>query len=147
MIEGNVSVFLDALGARESEAPLARALEFVGGGYEVDAFDDDGGGSATYLLMPQRGVEFLLTDGALSSVFVFATVNDEHAVYGGWPTLVHGVGATASPAEVVQALGEPDRSGTTYLCYAVGSGFVQFDFDGEALMMAVIMRQVPSAGR
>lgn len=138
MIQGDVSEFLSALGAREGDALLQRALDFVGGEHEVDVFDDDDA-VATYLVVPDRGVDFLLVDGVLSTVFIYATVNSEHAAYGAWPSLVHGVTASAGRDELVRALGEPKRSAAGYLLYETDQGFLQFDFDGETLTMAVVM--------
>lgn len=138
MIQGDVSEFSSALGAREGDAPLQRALDLVGGEHEVDVFDD-GNGVATYLVVPERGVDFLLVDGVLSTVFIYATANSEHAAYGAWPSLVHGVTATARRDDVVRALGEPKRPAAGYLLYEMDPGFLQFDFEGETLTMAAVM--------
>jgi len=145
MIQGEVSVFLSALGAREGDLRLRRALEFVGGQPELDVFDD-GGEVATYLAVPARGVELLLTDGALSTVFVHATATEEHAAYDGWAQLLPGIDADSSREDVIRAFGEPKRSAPGYLLYGAGSGFVQFDFAGEMLAMAVVMERDINGG-
>ncbi len=62
MIRGDVSTFLNALGAKENDPQLERALALVGGTPEVESFVD-GGVKSTYLSLEDGGVEFLLTDG------------------------------------------------------------------------------------
>lgn len=139
MITGDVSTFLNALGAREGDPRLEQALTFVGGEHETETFDD-GGIEAKYLVMAGRGVDFLLNDGVVSTVFVYATESEEQGIYGRWATLVDGVGAEASPDGVVRALGTPKRATSTYVLYDVEPGFVQFDFDEDTLKMAVVMQ-------
>ncbi|MFI5427522.1 hypothetical protein [Aeromicrobium sp. UC242_57] len=139
MIHGDVSTFLQALGAREGDPRLEQALAFVGGEPETETFHDEQGESK-YLIMPGRGVDFLLKDGVLDTVFIYAVESVEQGVYGGWSTLVDGVGADASTDDVVRVLGAPRRATSGYACYQVDPGFVQFDFDDDRLTMAVVMR-------
>lgn len=139
MITGGVSTLLNTLGAREGDPRLEQAMAFVGGDHETETFDD-GGVEAKYLVMSGRGVDFLLNDGVVSTVFVYATESEEQSIYGNWPTLVNGVDADASPDEVVRALGAPKRATSTYVLYETELGFVQFDFDEDTLKMAVVMQ-------
>lgn len=136
---GDVFIFLKALGAREGDPSLEQAMAFVGGEHETETFDDSEV-EAKYLVMSERGVDFLLNDGVLDTVFVFATESDEQSIYRGWTTLVDGITAASSPDDVVRALGAPKRATDTYILYEVDAGFVQFDFDGNALKMAVVMQ-------
>lgn len=141
MIHGDATTFLNALGAREHDPRITQAVGLVGGGYSAEAYDDDGV-EEKYLVMSDRGIDFLLKDGELETVFVFATVTEDHDVYGGWATLLDGVSIDSSRDDIVRALGEPLRSTSNYLTYDAEPGFVQFDFDGERLSMAVIMRRL-----
>ena len=141
MLQGDVFTFLNALGAREGDPRLEHALAFVDGPHEVEVFDE-GGVQDKYLVMTDRGVDFLLKDGVLTTVFVYATDTPDQSTYGGWASLVGGVSPGASPDDVVQALGEPLRSTESFVRYRVDPGFVQFDFDGDALKMLVVMREV-----
>lgn len=141
MIQGDVFTFLNALGAREGDPRLEEALAFVGGPHEDEVFDD-GGVQEKYLVMTDRGVDFLLKDGVLTTVFVYATDTPDQGIYGGWESLVAGVGSDASSDAVVQALGAPLRSTESFVRYQVDPGFVQFDFDGDALKMLVVMQEV-----
>jgi hypothetical protein len=140
MIQGDVSIFLSALGAREGDPRLERALALVGGEAERDTFDEDDV-QATYLVFAEQGVEFLLNYGQLSSVFIYARATDEQSVYGDAATLVDGVDFSASQGDLVAALGAPKRSTDRYVLYAADPGFVQFDFDGDELTLVVVMQR------
>lgn len=137
MIQGDVSTFLSALGAGEGDPQLDRALALVGGELEVETFID-GGAKSIYLSMEDKGVEFLLTDGELSTVFFSASQTDP--TYGGWSTLIDGIGPESSRTDVVEALGEPLRARDAFVTYEADSGYVQFDFDGDLMKTAVVMR-------
>ncbi|WP_194421446.1 hypothetical protein [Microbacterium abyssi] len=141
MIHGDASTFLNALGAREGDPRLTQAVSAVGGEYAVEVYDDDGV-VEKYLIMADRGADFLLEDGELETVFIYAAATKTRGMYDGWATLIDGVGPDASPDEVVRALGAPLRSTRAYLTYEADPGFVQFEFDGEKLTMAVVMRRV-----
>lgn len=139
MIQGDVSIFLSALGARQGEPRLDQALSFVGGEPEIETFDDSEV-EATYLTFADAGVEFLLKDGAVNTIFVFATTTDDQSAYSRSETLVQGVSFSDTPADLISTLGPPKRSTATYVLYTVEPGYVQFDFAGDALRLVAIMR-------
>lgn len=139
MIQGDVSTFLSALGASEGDARLDRALALVGGEPEVETFVD-GGVRSTYLSLEDKGAEFLLTNGELSTVFLSAASKD--GTYPGWTTLVEGVAPTSSREDVVRTLGEPLRSRDALVTYKADPGYLQFDFDGDSIKTAVVMREL-----
>jgi len=141
MIRGDIAAFLGALGAAEGDPRLQKAIDLVGGEPTIESFDDDRT-VETYLVLSDRGADLLLTDGALNTVFVYAGTTPDHAVYGGWSTLIEGVGPAAAPGDIVAALGRPLRSTDRYLTYAAEPGYVQFDFDSGALTMVTVMREL-----
>lgn len=141
MTHGDASIFLNALGAREGDPELDQALSLVGGEHAVETYDDDGL-DEKYLILADRGVDFLLEHGELETVFVYARATKTRGVYGGWASLFDGVGPDSSPHDLLRALGAPLRSTGTYMTYESAPGFVQFEFDGENLTMAVVMRRV-----
>lgn len=138
MIQGDITVLLNSLGAREGDPRLQAALDFVGGEVEVDVFDEEDG-EARYLVMVDRGVDFLLRDGEVSTVFVYAAENPEQTVYEESATLVEGVDFDVTPDALVATLGEPLRATPRYVIYAADPGFVQFDFDGDRLTLVSAM--------
>lgn len=140
MIQGDVAVFLDALRADEGDPSVQRALAFIGGEPEVETYTDRGF-EEKYLSLSDRGVDFLLMAGALDTVFVYAADADSNRAFGGWETLVEGVGPGSTPADVRAALGEPVFETSTYMRYQAGTGYVQFVFDGQQLTMLVVMAE------
>lgn len=77
MINGDVVMLQKALGAREGEALLQEVLDFVGDDYETEVFDD----GDKYIVAVGRGVDFLLRDGVVTTVFVHAIDSDEQRAY------------------------------------------------------------------
>lgn len=141
MIQGDVSTFFNALGASEGDARLDRALSLVGGEPEAETFVD-GGETSTYLSLPDRGVTFLLEDGLLNTVFFYAEKTAEKDVYENWPALIEGVGSDSSRDDIVRTLGEPLRSREAFVTYEADPGYVQFEFNGDAIKLAVVMREL-----
>lgn len=139
MIHGDIRTLLDALGAREGDARLDAALELVGGDYETETYNERGG-EATYLLLSDRGVDFLLENGVLNTVFCYATQTEDHGIYGGAASLVDGIDFTVSRVGLAEALGTPARITTTFLLYQADPGIVQFVFEGNALTQIVASR-------
>lgn len=141
MIQGDVSTFLSALGAEEGDARLERALTFVGGTPTVETYDD-AGAEEKYLNFSEQGASFLLTDGALDTVFVYATGTSSRNAYSRWSTLIDGVGPESSREDIERELGDPVRQKASYLTYQADSGYLQFEFDGAALKMVVVMKEL-----
>lgn len=140
MIQGDVTTFLAALGASEGDARLERALALVGGDYDVEVYDDDDVQSK-YLIMADRGADFLLKDGSLSTVFFYAVESADEHVYVGEATLIDGVSFAMSRDELFEQIGQPKRATAGYAIYAVGEGFVQFDFDKDSIKQVNVMAQ------
>lgn len=141
MIQGDVFTFLNALGAPEGDSRLERALALVGGEPSVEIYDDEGA-EEKYLNLSEQGVSFLLMDGRLDTVFVYAIASSTRNAYGRWSTLIDGIAPDSSRDDIERVLGTPLRSTSSYLTYQADPGFVQFEFDGASLKMAVIMGEL-----
>lgn len=138
MIRGDVLIFLNALEAEETDQRLEQALAVVGGEPTIETYDD-AGDEEKYLDLPERGVSFLLTDGSLDTVFIYAVASPTRSAYAQWSTLIEGIGPDSSREDIEATLGTPLRSTDRYLTYRADPGFVQFDFDGGRLKMLVVM--------
>ncbi|WP_427869369.1 DUF6357 family protein [Leucobacter luti] len=144
-IRGDARLFLAALGAREGDPALDRLIAFIGETPGVDVFED-AGQESRYLLFPSSGVEMLLVDGSLHTVFVHAVErSDTQRRYARFATLVDGVTRGSSPRAIVRALGAPVKDSERFLRYPDEQGFVQFDVDGARISMVVFMREVVEA--
>lgn len=136
MIQGDVAKFLSAMGAREGDRRLTDALALIGGEYETSNYVDDGVESK-YLVSKAHGVDFLLEDGALRSIFFHARSSAGQKMYDGWSSLVDGIGPDMSQADVVNALGAPKRSTGVFAIYQADPGFIRFVFSGGKIKTVV----------
>ncbi len=141
MIQGGIIEFLQALRARESDASFSRVLENLGGNAKVDLYTDRGI-EEKFLAVSDRGVDFLVLEGVLRTIFIYARKTRSHERYAGWPSLVAGIDATSSRADIQNALGEPIATSHEFIRYRNEHGYLQFEFDGETLSMAVVLAEV-----
>lgn len=140
-LRGDVDLFVAALGAREGDPRLDRVLDLIGGEPEVDVYADTGV-EEKYLVLADRGGDLLLRDSVVVAAFLYAGATQDHGPYPRWSSLVEGVGADATRADVERVLGPPRRSTSRYVTYDAGPGFVQFDFEGDVLAMIVVMSEL-----
>lgn len=141
MIQGDVFTFLGALGALEGDVLLQEALTIVGGDVETEVFIEDDV-ELKYLIMAGRGVTFLLEDGVVTTVFIYALDTDSQSAYLSWDTLVLGVNRASSPADIQSVLGTPVKATHELVRYDTGSSFVQFEFKGDQLKLLAMMSTV-----
>ncbi|GAB3298115.1 hypothetical protein EK0264_16630 [Epidermidibacterium keratini] len=132
MLDDDGRMFLDALGVREGDARLSAAVELVGGDYDTEIFDDP---EATYLVMDDRGVDFLLEDDVVVAVFVYGPGSANGAPYARGSHVVQGLDFGASPGEARRVLGEPKRTGPTYLLYELEQRVLHLEFTSGTLTM------------
>jgi len=140
LLKGDIALFVHALGKREDDSAFQQAVKFVNGEQEVETYNDTY--EEKYITMPEKGISFLLIDGLVDTVFVYAEKSRNKKVYDRSATLIDGIDFTVSPDDIVRAFGDPLRSTGTYLTYKAGPGYVQFDFNDESLRMVVLMRKL-----
>ncbi|KDA05261.1 hypothetical protein DC31_03970 [Microbacterium sp. CH12i] len=145
MIEGAIVTYVNALGTSEGEQRFTDAVALVGDQYKVETYNDRGF-EEKYLIQMDRGADFLLKAGALSSVFFYAEGSRDRSPYFGWSSLVDGIGPDASRDDIVRVLGEPYYSTPQAMLYAVDDAFVRFAFEEGTLTMAVAQREAPGVG-
>jgi hypothetical protein len=124
------------MGSREGDDRLTKALAFVGGEYETSTYLD-AGTESRYLVSKEHGVDFLMEDGALHSVFFHARSTAGQAMYDGWAGLIDGIGPDASPESLADVLGAPKRATEVFAIYPADPGFVRFVFSNGRLKMVV----------
>lgn len=142
MIRGDIVRFLDALGSREGDDRLTEVLAAVGGGYETSTYLDDGVESK-YLVSKEHGVDFLLEDGVLRSVFFHARSTAVQAAYDGWDGLIDGIRPDSSPESLVEVLGAPKMATEAFAIYPASPGFVRLVFSDGGLKMVVAQQVDP----
>jgi hypothetical protein len=145
MIQGDALTLLSALGAREGEPSLQKVLDFVGDHYEAEIYDESGI-EEKYLVAVDRGVDFLLIDGVLNTIFIYAVDSADQRSYARWSELVEGIATSDTREDIVRVLGDPIAATGEYLRYGTSAGFLQFDLEEGRLKMLVLMAQVIGAG-
>lgn len=142
MIQGDISLFLKALGAKEKDPSFKKAFDFIGGEYETDIYTDTGE-EEKYLIMENKGVEFLLRNSSLSTIFFHVIEEEEgQGVYKDLSSLIKRLKANASSADIEKLLGAPLRSTEKHLTYEAKPGYVQFDFADGKLKTVVAMTEL-----
>lgn len=141
MIEGEITIFLSALDAPADDPRLRAAIAHIGGTPTVESYDD-GDTQETYLVMSEHGGDVLLIDGTVHTVFLYASTDEEHGAYARFAALIDGIDESSTREGVQAALGDPLRAAPSYLTYAAGAGYVQFDFDTGVLSKIVVMREL-----
>lgn len=141
MIYGQVSAFVDVLGASRNDERYERLLDAIGGETVVETYVDDGVVSR-YESIPERGLSFLFADDQLDTVFIYAAGKAEMAAYREEAVLIEGMSLEWKRTAVERALGTPVRATSNYLTYRCERGYVQVDFDGEDIVMVVVMAEL-----
>ena len=100
-----MTVFFDALGAREGTSPVYDLIAHIGVAFD---FTDPIEGEFSYIFS-KRGAEVVFADHLVVMVTVVTVPEGEFAAWTG--EMVTGLDPRASRAEVMNALGTPERVG------------------------------------
>lgn len=141
MMHGQVSAFVDVLGASRNVERYERLLVAIGGKAVVETYVDDGI-VTLYESIPERGLSFLFTDDELDTVFIYAVGKAEMTAYREEAALIEGMSLEWKRTDVERALGTPVRATSNFLTYRCQRGYVQVDFDGEDIVMVVVMAEL-----
>lgn len=131
-IRGAVVTYLEVLGTARGDRRLEQVVELLGGVTGTERYDD-AGSVDVYLAVATRGVDLLLRDGTLHTVFFSATD------FPGWPDLIEQTSHARTRDDVVHALGEPLRERPHYVTYPIGPAYLQFDLEDYVVVRAVVM--------
>lgn len=144
MIQGNVLVFLNALGHEETNSEFSDVLSLIeSDDYQRFRFADiPGEEHEEYLKMPNSGVDFLLDHGVIDTIFIYSTNTKDHSSYQGWRGLVDGVSSEMGQEEVISILGEPLRVTPLGMTYGARGGYLQFEFADGQITQLVVMREM-----
>lgn len=141
-LHGEITTFADALGSTTTDDRSLAAFLLV----ELPTARSDydfGEGQRTYLRAEEQGVEFLYVDGALSTVFV-TTSSDEDGAYPRPDRLIDGLSATASRAEVLGRFGTPEWSSEEADRFQLAEHlYVRFGYEDDAVTEITLMQDVP----
>lgn len=139
-ITGEIRPYLDAIGAEDGSDEMIAAMEAVGTKFTLKEYTSTGV-HEKYLIFAKGGVDFLLHDGIVDTVFFHLRDSDKYAAYAHPDALVEGVRFGMSRDEVIDKLGTPRQNKKRYLLYPAGDAFVNIQFRDERVLRINAQRQ------
>lgn len=139
-LHGEILPYLDALGTEDGSEEMLTAMELVGTTFSIDEFTSTGV-HEKYLEFRRGGVEFLVLDGVVDTVF-FSLAEDEEGAASPRPdALIQGVHRGMSRRAVIERLGTPVRDEPRYLLFRAGKGYVHLKIEDEEVVALTAQRR------
>lgn len=139
-ITGKIQPYLDAIGTEDGSDAMIAAMEAVETTFSIKEYTSTGV-HEKYLIFAKGGVDFLLHDGIVDTVFFHLRDSDKYAAYAHPDALVDGVRFGMSRDEVIEQLGTPRQNKKRYLLYPAGDAFVNIQFRDEHVLRVNAQRQ------
>lgn len=127
-LTGTITTFLVALNHPEVDEEVQTVIGVLGESYETETYNDTEV-EEKYLSAPAQGLELLLNDGILNTIFIYAAPTDENEVFSDWEGLIDGLNGDSAREEIRSILGEPVKTATLYDLYQLEDRFIHFEFD------------------
>lgn len=127
----DLEVFFSALGKGLASPELEALMAMVGGQFATAPAQKLTRKTTQYLTAPAQGVEILLTDGSVSTIFLTVQPKGEKQPYPGIDRLFDGLGATSPREDFRVVLGPAIRSKPVYDFFGSDGRFVHAEFDSE----------------
>ena len=139
-IRGKIHTYLAAIGSEDGSDAMIAAMEAVGTKFSIKEYTSTGV-HEKYLIFAKGGVDFLLLDGIVDTVFFHLRDSEKYAAYAHPDALVEGVRFGMSRDEVIDKLGIPRQNKKRYLLYPAGDAFVNIRFRDERVLRVNAQRQ------
>lgn len=131
-LTGEVLPYFDAIGTADGSEAMLAAMKLVGTTFTLDEYTSMGT-HEKYLIFAKGGVEMLVLDGLLDTIFFRLVAGPTIAAYRDPDALIPGVHHGMSRDAVIDLLGDPLRNEPTYLLYTVGTKFLNVRMSGEVV--------------
>ena len=129
-LHGEITTYLDAIGTEDGSEAMITAMELVGTTFTIAEFTSLGM-YEKYLEFTKGGVEFLVIDGVVDTIFFQLVDATGGAAYRDPDALIPGLRHGMSRAAVIELLGEPVYNERKYLLYGVGEKFLNVQLEGD----------------
>ncbi|MFC7403983.1 hypothetical protein [Georgenia alba] len=133
---GEIGTYLAAMGGREGDAAVDRAIALAGGALSANEYNID---VPTKYVASEGGTEFMFEDGVLHSVLLHGPGSQDGA-YPRPSALIDGLSLDSGREQLEFVLGEPHRSTPGYVKYKVGDCFVNFTFADDVVKDVQVQR-------
>ena len=131
-LHGEITPYLDAIGTEDGSEVMIAAMELVGTTFTIEEFTSLGT-HEKYLVFTKGGVEFLVIDGVVDTIFFQLVDDSDGAAYRDPDALIPGLRHGMPRAAVIELLGEPVHNKPKYLLYRVGEKFLNVQLAGDQL--------------
>ncbi|WP_147918135.1 hypothetical protein [Ruania zhangjianzhongii] len=122
-LTGEILPYLDAIGTTDGSEAMIAAMKLVGTKFTIDEYTS-AGMHEKYLVFGKGGVDFLVIDDILDTIFFRLVATENGAPYARPEALIDGLHHGMSRGAVVEILGEPLRNEPHYLLYAIEAKFL-----------------------
>lgn len=123
VLTGEILPYLNAIGTEDGSDAMIAAMKHVGTKFTIDEYTSMGV-LERYLIFAKGGVDFLVIDNVLDTIFFRLVATDDGAPYPRPEALIEGLHHGMPRSQVLEILGEPLRNEPNYLFYAVGTKFL-----------------------
>ena len=131
-IRGKIHTYLAAIGSEDGSDAMIAAMEAVGTKFSIKEYTSTGV-HEKYLIFAKGGVDFLLLDGIVDTVFFHLRDSEKYAAYAHVEALVDGLAPGMPRAEVIDLLGPARQDREHFLLYPAGDAFVNIQLDDERI--------------
>lgn len=137
-----IQTYLDALGTEDGSEEMLAAMRLVGTTFSMQEFT-----SAVmherYLEFRRSGVEMLVIDGILETIFFQLAESEEETAYPRPDALIPGLHHGMSRQAAIEQLGTPLRDEPGYLRFAIGDAFAVVTFREGGVEMLTLQVEEP----
>ena len=127
-LHGEILPYLEAIGAEDGSEPMLAAMNLVGTRFTIDEYTS-AGMHEKYLMFTKGGVDFLVIDGIVDTIFFRLAESDEGAAYARPNSLVEGIEHHMPVEDLKAVLGSPIFEATDHIVYRVGEKFLNIDIE------------------
>lgn len=125
---GEILPYLDALGTEDGSEQMLAAMKLVGTKFTIDEYTSMGM-HEKYLMFTKGGVDFLLIDGTLDTIFFRLVASDEGGAYARPNALIEGVEHGMSADDLSTVLGKPLHDDPGHHVYQTGDKYLNVDLE------------------
>jgi len=143
-LTGEIQTYLDALGTEDGSEEMLAAMRLVGTEFSMQEFTS-AGMHERFLEFRRGGVEMMVIDGILETIFFQLAESEEEAAYPRPGALIPGLHHGMSRQAAIEQLGPPLRDEPGYLRFAIGDAFAVLHLQEGGVAQLTLQLEAPGA--
>ena len=144
-LTGEIQTYLDALGTEDGSEEMLAAMRLVGTEFSMLEFTS-AGMHERFLEFRRGGVEMMVIDGILETIFFQLAESEEEAAYPRPDALIPGLHRGMPRQAAIEQLGTPLRDEPGYLRFAIGDAFAILHLQEGGVEQVTLQAAVSGAG-